>query len=175
LAIRAGAFRGCIDSLSPAIGPVNVFDRKLSYCVLENRLVFSVHSAEIEHNKDTKIEMIPPSADLSAIEVNLTFSLLQVIDFNEVAGTIEIVGFLHLEWQDELIDDSFDEVDHGSLIKFLIPEDNIWKPPISIFNSVKAIRPISDSTYKARVQMDYSTCVTNDSSTGTIKMSKTLL
>jgi hypothetical protein len=89
-----------------------------------------------------------------------------VIDFNEVAGTIEIVGFLHLEWQDELIDDSFDEVDHGSLIKFLIPEDNIWKPPISIFNSVKAIRPISDSTYKARVQMDYTTCVTNDSSTG---------
>jgi hypothetical protein len=72
-------------------------------------------------------KLIPPSADLSAIEVNLTFSLLQVIDFNEVAGTIEIVGFLHLEWQDELIDDSFDEVDLGSLIKFLIPEDNIFQ------------------------------------------------
>lgn len=118
-------------------------------------------------------KLIPPSANLLAIEVNLTFSLLQVIDFNEVAGTLEIVGFLHLEWQDELIDDSFNQTDHGSLTKFLIPEDYIWKPPISIFNSVKVIKPISDSTYKARVQMGYTSCVTNDYSTGTINTTQT--
>lgn len=118
-------------------------------------------------------KLIPPSTDLSAIEVNLTFSLLQVIDFNEVAGTLEIVGFLHLEWQDELIDDSLNEVDHGSLTTFLIPADMIWKPPISIFNTVKAIKPISDSTYKARVQMGNTSCVTNDYSTGTITTTQT--
>ncbi|VDH99085.1 Hypothetical predicted protein [Mytilus galloprovincialis] len=112
--------------------------------------------------------LVPPRADLSVVQVNMSFDLLQVIDFNEVAGTLEIVGFLTLLWNDELVDDSFDEVDHGSLTKFLIPENYVWKPPVSVFNSVKAIIPIADSTYHVRVQMGYTTCVKNDSNEGTI-------
>lgn len=104
------------------------------------------------------------------LDVNVSFSLLQINDFDEVSGTLELVGFLHVVWMDARVDDSFDEVEHGLLTKFLIPEDSVWLPPLSVFNSVKAIKPIADSTYHVRVEMGFQTCVLNASVNGSVSI-----
>ncbi|XP_061175588.1 acetylcholine receptor subunit alpha-1-A-like [Saccostrea echinata] len=85
------------------------------------------------------------------ILVDIGFSLIAITDFDEVAGTLEVIGILTITWYDELVDDSYSSSDHGPFTEIAIPNEFLWKPPVSLFNSASAIEPVGDPSNYVRM------------------------
>ena len=69
--------------------------------------------------------------------VELHLSVVAILDFNDVEETISIAGILELSWADEFLiwdQEAFDNLSHIS-----IPQDDVWKPHISLENSVQKL------------------------------------
>jgi hypothetical protein len=96
--------------------------------------------------------LIFPRNDFTqTIKVDIGFSLISITDFDEVAGTLEVIGTLTITWYDQLVDDAYDEDDHGSFTETTIPNAYVWKPPVSLFNSASAIVPVGDLSNYVRM------------------------
>ncbi|XP_062607807.1 acetylcholine receptor subunit alpha-1-A-like [Saccostrea cucullata] len=85
------------------------------------------------------------------ILVDIGFSLIAITDFDEVAGTLEVIGILTITWYDELVDDSYSSSVHGPFTEIAIPNGFLWKPPVSLFNSASAIEPVGDTSNYVRM------------------------
>lgn len=85
------------------------------------------------------------------IEVDLGFTLIAITDFDEIAGTLEVVGILTISWYDELADDDYDPDKHGRFTETTIPNQFLWKPPVSLFNSALSIVPVGDKSNYVRL------------------------
>ena len=86
------------------------------------------------------------------IELDMKLKLKAITSFNEVAGTIELIGFLTIIWHDQLVDDAYDVTKHGEFVDTLINQDYVWKPAVSLFNSAKAIIPVGDLSNLVRLE-----------------------
>ena len=51
-------------------------------------------------------------------------------------------GYLDLYWTDELL--KWEPSEHGNISYILLPQDEIWKPTIALYNSVVSHKAIGD-------------------------------
>lgn len=85
------------------------------------------------------------------ILVDIGFKLTAITDFDELAGTLEVIGILTISWYDQLADDDYDSDKHGHFTETTIPNQFVWKPPVSLFNSALAIVPVGDKANYVRL------------------------
>ena len=85
------------------------------------------------------------------ILVDIGFTLIAITDFDEIAGTLEVIGILTISWYDQLADDDYDADKHGLFTETTIPNAFLWKPPVSLFNSASAIVPVGDKSNYVRL------------------------
>jgi hypothetical protein len=66
-------------------------------------------------------------------------------------GIMSLTGKISLSWYDENIGEYMLGSEHSSVTEMFLPEDYNWLPPITVYNSVKEFKMISDPTHKVRV------------------------
>lgn len=101
-------------------------------------------------------EIFPRDALSDTIYVDMELSLISLSDFDEVAGHLELVGTLRIKWTDDIVLDPYLTASSlnpptYSFTDVLIPQDEVWKPPITVFNSVNALNSVGDSNYYVRI------------------------
>lgn len=100
-----------------------------------------------------------PRDDLSTtVYVDMKLSIISLSDFDEVAGHLELVGTLSIKWTDDIVLDDYEVAAAStppsySFSNVLIPQDEVWKPPITVFNSVTALNAIGDPNYYVRIHV----------------------
>ncbi|XP_061175586.1 neuronal acetylcholine receptor subunit alpha-6-like [Saccostrea echinata] len=103
-------------------------------------------------------EIFPRDTLSDTIYVDMELSLISLSDFDEVAGHLELVGTLRIKWIDDIVLDPYKVAaaltpPTYSFTDVLIPQDDVWKPPITVFNSVNALNAIGDSNYYVRIKV----------------------
>ena len=97
----------------------------------------------------------PPLADVSqAIVVNIDMHLYAVNGFDEVAGNIELVVALEMDWLDEMSIIQSITFKIEDRAEFLVPFDMIWTPKIVLTNAIGATSDVGDSAYLCRFDMN---------------------
>lgn len=95
-------------------------------------------------------KVFPRDTQTDIIDVDMVFYLSSIKEFDEVAGTLELIGILKITWTDQLIGDSYNSNLHGSISEILISSSHIWQPTVTIFNSVSSIKVVGDNSNKVR-------------------------
>lgn len=95
--------------------------------------------------------IFPRNTFSETILVDIGFKLTAITDFDELAGTLEVIGILTISWYDQLADDDYDSDKHGHFTETTIPNQFVWKPPVSLFNSALAIVPVGDKANYVRL------------------------
>ena len=75
-------------------------------------------------------------------EVSISFSLNSILELDEVKGIMKTSGYLEIIWMDELL--NWEPSEHGNNNYILLPQDEIWKPTIALYNSVVSHKAIGD-------------------------------
>ena len=81
--------------------------------------------------------------------VNLQLSVVAILDFNVVDETITVTGILSLSWTDEFL--RWDPENFDNLSHMIIPQGDIWKPYISLENSVLKMGALGNPTQTVKV------------------------
>ncbi|XP_060063546.1 acetylcholine receptor subunit beta-like [Ylistrum balloti] len=95
-------------------------------------------------------KVFPRDTQADVINVDMIFYLSSIKEFDEVAGTLELIGILKITWTDQLIGDQYNWAIHGNISDILISSSNIWVPTVTVFNSVSKIKVVGDVTNKIR-------------------------
>ena len=69
--------------------------------------------------------------------VNVTFSILSIVDLNEVEETLSIAGVLYISWIDERLVWDPPEYNGTKVVHTL--QNTIWKPEVVLANPAKAV------------------------------------
>lgn len=95
------------------------------------------------YNKD----VFPKLDQTQQLSVDLKFALNSIKDFDEVGGTLEVVGTLMIQWTNEILTwSSTGLVSGGTMDSTYLTLDNIWHPPIVLSNAVDSLVRIGDKT-----------------------------
>ena len=131
-----------------------------SFCDISNATPSTVAN-QIQFITDTfvtntyyRAAVFPRLDQTHGIPVAMKFSLASIKDFDEVAGTLELIGELTITWTDEIINDQFVLATHNNLSNILFTSKNVWKPSVTTFNSVSNIIEVGEISNKVRVTMD---------------------
>lgn len=76
--------------------------------------------------------------------VDLHLSIITILDFDDVKETISITGILELTWTDEFL--TWDTENFGNLSHISIPQNDVWRPYISLENSVLKMGELGTSS-----------------------------
>ena len=93
-------------------------------------------------------KIFPRTAQSSNVEVSVNFSLIAITEFDEVGGAIELIGFLTVQWTNELLTWSTGTY---SLTSLLLPQDYLWRPSLIVSNSVESLAELGHSSYLIRI------------------------
>ncbi|XP_052225346.1 neuronal acetylcholine receptor subunit alpha-7-like isoform X2 [Dreissena polymorpha] len=78
----------------------------------------------------------PLKDQLMVMDIHVDFNLNSIIEFDEANGALKTAGYLVLSWTDEYL--QWDSTDFNGTESIFLPQDNIWKPDISLKNSVNS-------------------------------------
>ena len=97
-----------------------------------------------------------PIYDLSnSMNVTVDMMLFALNDFDEVAGSIELVGALDMSWTDEIAAANGGSFNTGVARRsFLVPYNKIWTPKLVLSNAVDGVSAVGDSAYMCRFYLD---------------------
>ncbi|KAL4235799.1 Neurotransmitter-gated ion-channel transmembrane region [Mactra antiquata] len=100
--------------------------------------------------KDAYVDTIPRSNAISPRDVELRFSLNSFAEFDAVAGALELMGSLSMNWTDEVA--TLQPVTFDPTIKeeILVDYRKLWTPVIVLVNSADSVKRIGDENYKVR-------------------------
>lgn len=96
--------------------------------------------------------VFPSNSYDTALEVDIQLKLYAITNFDEVAGTLEIVGEVIVKWKDPFLVKNYNVGTHVAMEVYL-PQDDIWKPPVTVFNSVTALKTVGDDDYEVLVSL----------------------
>ena len=82
-------------------------------------------------------------------EVYVSFYLLTINGLDEVAETLKTTGYLMVDWRDDYL--SWNASDYGGISYYLFPQNDIWKPDVTLKNSVKKYKALGDESLYANV------------------------
>lgn len=91
--------------------------------------------------------IFPRLSQNDAITCYLSFSIIALTKFDEVRGTLEVVGYLDVIWENELW--TWTTGTHP-FTEILLPQNDVWKPTIVLANSVESLEELGDSSYNIR-------------------------
>ena len=101
-------------------------------------------------NKYNKL-IFPKYQAFSKLEVTASFQLISINGFDEVNGILELVGKLTMSWIDENLSQIYVASSFSNITEILIPQSDLWVPPVTIYNSVETLKMVGDSAYYLRV------------------------
>nr|XP_022316186.1 acetylcholine receptor subunit alpha-like [Crassostrea virginica] len=103
-------------------------------------------------NNDYSNLVFPHEDQLATIKVNMKFALYSIPEFDELGGTLSVIGRLKMAWFDHFVIEKY--VPQKHVLEVLnIPQDDIWLPPITVFNSVESLTPVGHSGYEVTVTL----------------------
>ncbi|CAC5417399.1 unnamed protein product [Mytilus coruscus] len=96
--------------------------------------------------------VIPMLWNNETLYVDLQFSLIQLPEFDEVAGTLLLIMKMKVRWLDEYIVLNYLPKTH-LLMEIDLQSDDIWLPPVTVFNSVSSLTPLIKGGYDATLTL----------------------
>ncbi|KAK3105575.1 hypothetical protein FSP39_000885 [Pinctada imbricata] len=97
--------------------------------------------------------LVFPVADQTAtMTVDMSFTLYSITEFDEIAGTLSVIARLKMSWYDQYVIEKYVPKTHV-LESLDVPQDDIWLPPITLFNSVDSLTPVGHSGYEATIAL----------------------
>ena len=98
---------------------------------------------------DYKMTNIAPINDHDqAITVNIGLDIFSVTSFDAVAGRLDILGSIKLQWQDAIPRSANRFSDN--LQSIMVDYTKIWTPTLILLNSADSVSAVGDSAYKVR-------------------------
>lgn len=95
--------------------------------------------------------IFPCHFEYCVVGVKLSFQIKHLTGFVMETGIMSLTGKISLSWYDENIGEYMLGSEHSSVTEMFLPEDYNWLPPITVYNSVKEFKMISDPTHKVRI------------------------
>ncbi|XP_045187824.2 acetylcholine receptor subunit delta-like [Mercenaria mercenaria] len=93
---------------------------------------------------------VRPLTDQSqAVDVSVDFYLNSVIEFDEQDESLKTSGFLSCSWTDQYL--TWTPSAYNNINELFIPQDDIWKPDISLRNTFKSFTGLGASYLNAYV------------------------
>ncbi|XP_033764372.1 neuronal acetylcholine receptor subunit alpha-10-like [Pecten maximus] len=83
------------------------------------------------------------------IFVDVTFQLYKITDLDEVSGVMNLMAKVTVIWRDEYLTAKYIPGHHKPYEMDSLQTD-VWVPPVTIFNSVKGLKPIFDKNYHVK-------------------------
>jgi len=130
--------------------------------------LFYLVAEAYEHNNMSTSGMVPSTGDTMLISVDV--GLLALQEFDEVAGTVELMVLLKMSWTDPILNITEKDVTAmfvdpftASVKSLVFPRSTIWTPALVIYNSVDVEADITSNSYKPRYNFGRATIpVTTD-------------
>ncbi|XP_060587873.1 neuronal acetylcholine receptor subunit beta-4-like [Ruditapes philippinarum] len=82
--------------------------------------------------------------------INVEFYLNSVIDFDEQAEVLTTSGYLALTWMDEYL--TWTPSDFNGTTEIFLPQDDIWKPDVSLRNTYNSFKGLGSTYLYVKVQ-----------------------
>ncbi|KAL3868218.1 hypothetical protein ACJMK2_041049 [Sinanodonta woodiana] len=84
--------------------------------------------------------------------VSIEFYLTSILDFDSQKEKLTTSGFLIISWNDYYL--QWTPATYGNLTSVFIPQDNVWKPDISLQNGVSELKGLGSSSLFVYVLSD---------------------
>ena len=82
----------------------------------------------------------------------MNFNLLSIIGLDEAQETLNSIGYLHLSWYDDYL--VWNASDYGGLTYSFFPQNDVWKPDVTLKNSVDEYKQLGDVSLNVVVYSD---------------------
>lgn len=82
-------------------------------------------------------------------EVDVSLHLLSIHELDEVKETLKSTGYLEIYWKDDFL--TWNPADYGGLQYSFFPQDDVWKPDVTLKNSVVEYKQLGVSTLNVQV------------------------
>ena len=94
---------------------------------------------------------VRPVTDQSHIlNVTLSLSLVGVNNLDAVSGTLELVGILKVTWTNQVLVFTSNS-DWSGIDAFFLPQENLWRPSLVLYNSVQSLEEVGDASNRIRI------------------------
>lgn len=91
-------------------------------------------------------EVFPMLWSNETLLLDLQLSMIQIPEFDEVAGTISLIAKMRVRWMDEYIILNYLPKTHY-IMEIDLQSRDIWLPPVTVFNSVESLKPLLRGKY----------------------------
>ena len=93
-----------------------------------------------------KTDITPLSEDDDTLDITVRFNLFYVNSFNEVEGTLSVLGAVTFNWKDRYL--SWDPSEYDGLDSLTIPQTKVWTPNVVLMNDAYRLAPLgSDASF----------------------------
>ncbi|XP_033749091.1 acetylcholine receptor subunit alpha-1-B-like [Pecten maximus] len=82
----------------------------------------------------------PNENQSESTNVDVSFFMLSLKDFDEVTGKFSVVGYFNLFWNDPRM--AWTPANHDNVDKLYIPQSLVWKPELTLVNAYQFIRTV---------------------------------
>lgn len=103
---------------------------------------------DMKNNYDKNI--FPKHKTHGQVSVMMGLQLISINGFDEVAGILELVAKLKISWTDENLQRLYASA-YADISEALVPQNDVWLPPVTVYNSVESLKMVGDSSYHVRV------------------------
>ncbi|KAL3868217.1 hypothetical protein ACJMK2_041048, partial [Sinanodonta woodiana] len=110
-------------------------------------LLFQIFNAS-GYNKAVR----PTFEQTTPTDVNIDFYLRSIIEFDSQKEKFTTFGSLSIRWMDYYL--QWTPETYGNLTSIFIPQDNVWKPDISLRNGVSELKELGSSSLFVQVDND---------------------
>ncbi|WAR21560.1 ACHA6-like protein [Mya arenaria] len=86
------------------------------------------------------------------VDIPTEFVLNNIIEFDEQNEALKTAGYLFLYWKDEYL--AWNPSDFGGVEIIFVPQDDIWKPDVTLANSFKTFTGLGSSFLNVRLLFD---------------------
>ena len=78
----------------------------------------------------------------TATVVNVSFHLMSIISFDTVEQRLESNGWLYVQWINEYV--TWNPADYGGVLVVSPDPDMVWRPRLTVLNTMKDMKPIGE-------------------------------
>lgn len=102
------------------------------------------------NNNSYNKNLRPVLNSTTQLKIKVLFSMVAIVDFNEIEETFTVTAFLKLSWLDEFL--RWEPLIFGNLTHLSVPQEFIWKPFITLENSVVKVGELGTHSLQAAVE-----------------------
>lgn len=124
-----------------------MFNLPASKCTLTSTTVKS-YLTDLQNSYSKNI--FPKYSNYEQVSVMMGLQLISINGFDEVSGILELVAKLKISWTDENLQRLYTPT-YSSITEILVPQDEVWLPTITVYNSVESLKMVGDSSYHVRI------------------------